>query len=73
VNVYCIVTYQNLVDNYDICKAYSKIHIDKNLNSIHKGLKQGDALTSLLFNLALKYAISKVEGKCNGLELKGTH
>jgi hypothetical protein len=44
-------------------EAYSKVHIRKHLSdsfSIQNGLKQGDALSPLLFNFALEYAIRKV-------------
>jgi hypothetical protein len=44
-------------------EMYSKAHIDKNLSDTfftHNGLKQGDALSPLLFNSALEYVIRKV-------------
>jgi hypothetical protein len=45
-------------------ETYSKVHTGKHLSDsfpIQNGLKQGDALSPLLFNFALEYAIRKVQ------------
>jgi hypothetical protein len=47
-------------------ETYSKIRTGKHLSGafpIKNGLKQGDALSPLLFNFALEYAIRKVRSK----------
>jgi hypothetical protein len=47
-------------------EMYSKVCIGKHLpdsSPIQNGLKQGNALSPLLFNFALEYAIRKVKKK----------
>jgi hypothetical protein len=56
----------NLVRLIKMClnETYSKVRIGKHLSDsfpTQNGLKQGDALSSLLFNFALEYAVKTVQ------------
>ena len=51
-----------------------KLHISASDRfPIRNGLKQGDALSPMLFNFALEYTIRRVQINQDGLKLDGTH
>jgi hypothetical protein len=57
-------------------ETYSKVRVGKLLSDkfpIQKGLKQGDALSTLHFNFTLKYAIWSVQENEVALKLNGSH
>jgi len=57
-------------------ETYSRDRTGKQLHDIFSFkniFKQGDALSPLLFNFALKYGSRRVQANQDGLKLNGTH
>ena len=68
----------NLVSpiNISLKEACSRVWVGKHFSDtfpIENGLKQGVALSPLLFNFALAYAIRRVQVNQKGFKLNGTH
>jgi len=59
-----------------LTETYSRVRVGKNVSdrfTIRNCLKQGEVLTSALFNFALAYAIRRVQVNHDGVKLNGTH
>jgi hypothetical protein len=57
-------------------ETYGRVRVDKNFSDlfpINNGFRQGDAISSLLFNYSLEYAIRRVQVNQDSLKLKSTH
>jgi len=59
-----------------LTETYSGVRVGKNVSDrfpIRNGLKQGDALSPVLFNFALEYAIRRVHVIQDGLKINYKH
>jgi len=62
--------------NMSLTETYSRVRLGKNVSDrfrIRNGFEQGDALSPVLLNFALEYAIRRVQVNQDGLKLNGTH
>jgi len=59
-----------------VTETYSRVRVGKNVSDrfpIRNGLKQGDALTPILFNFALENTIRRVQVNKDDSKLNDTH
>ena len=59
-----------------LTETYSRVRVGKNVSDrfpIRNGLKHGDALSPVLFNFSLEYAIRRVQVNQDDFKLNGTH
>jgi len=55
-----------------LTETYSRVRVGKNVSD-RNGMKQGDALSPMIFDFTLEYAIRRVQVNQDGLKLNGTH
>lgn len=59
-----------------VIETYRRVRVGTLLSDmlrIENGLKQGDALSSLLYNFAIQYAIRRADANQKGFKLDGRH